>query len=213
MGLTVVPLLRVPDVAAYTAFLERAFGARRLREGCLAIDESPVEVAAATAGQGANRTALHVYVPDADAAYARSLEAGARSLKEPVDQPYGDREASIEDPAGNHWYIATHQAGSSYRPDALGAVTPYLHVAGAARFIEFLKSTFDAETRECHGDDDGIIHHAKVAIGDSVIELSEAREDYAPMPAAMHVYYDGEPPPRARIKDAFGYDWLLDRKT
>ena len=42
-------------------------------------------------------TALHLYVPDADAVYQRALEAGSTSLEEPVDQFYGDREAGIKD--------------------------------------------------------------------------------------------------------------------
>ncbi len=43
-------------------------------------------------------TALHLYVPDADAVYHRAIEAGATSIEEPVDQFYGDREAGIKDP-------------------------------------------------------------------------------------------------------------------
>ena len=27
---------------------------------------------------------------------------------EPKDQFYGDRGAGVQDPSGNHWYIATH---------------------------------------------------------------------------------------------------------
>ena len=56
-------------------------------------------------------TALHLYVPDADAVYQRALEAGATSLEEPVDQFYGDREAGVKDPTGNVWWIATHKLG------------------------------------------------------------------------------------------------------
>src|SRR6266498_3026503 len=40
---------------------------------------------------------LHLYVPDADATHARAIAAGAQSLSEPRDQPYGDREAGIVD--------------------------------------------------------------------------------------------------------------------
>jgi uncharacterized glyoxalase superfamily protein PhnB len=36
------------------------------------------------------------------------MQAGAKSLMEPVDQFYGDRNAGVEDPAGNYWWIATH---------------------------------------------------------------------------------------------------------
>jgi PhnB protein len=53
---------------------------------------------------------LHVYVPDADAAYRRALDAGASSLYAPMDQPYGDREGGAVDAGGNNWFIATHRA-------------------------------------------------------------------------------------------------------
>jgi PhnB protein len=52
-------------------------------------------------------TALYMYVPDVDAVYNRALEAGATSLSVPVDQPYGYRNAGVEDPFGNRWFIAT----------------------------------------------------------------------------------------------------------
>jgi hypothetical protein len=70
----------------------------------------------------ATPTGLHLYVPNADQVYRNALEAGAESLHAPVDQPYGDREASVKDLAGNHWYIATHQTGG-HVPAGLGTVT------------------------------------------------------------------------------------------
>jgi PhnB protein len=51
---------------------------------------------------------LYVYVPDADATYARALRAGADSIMEPADQFYGDRHGGVRDAAGNQWWIATH---------------------------------------------------------------------------------------------------------
>lgn len=53
------------------------------------------------------RNALHVYVEDADTTYVRALKAGARSLYPPQDHDYGERSGGVEDPLGNHWYIAT----------------------------------------------------------------------------------------------------------
>ena len=41
-------------------------------------------------------------------AYRRALAAGASSLYEPMDQPYGDRECGVIDAGGNYWFIATH---------------------------------------------------------------------------------------------------------
>jgi PhnB protein len=55
---------------------------------------------------------LYVYVSDTDATYRRALEAGARSLEEPSDMPYGDRRGMVEDRWGNTWQIATHRGGT-----------------------------------------------------------------------------------------------------
>lgn len=52
---------------------------------------------------------LHLYVEDADAAYARALEAGAKTLMPPADMFWGDRYGQVEDPFGHRWSIATHK--------------------------------------------------------------------------------------------------------
>jgi uncharacterized glyoxalase superfamily protein PhnB len=52
---------------------------------------------------------LYLYVEDVDAVYQRALDAGATSLREPIDQFYGDRSGSVQDLCGNHWHIATHK--------------------------------------------------------------------------------------------------------
>jgi uncharacterized glyoxalase superfamily protein PhnB len=51
---------------------------------------------------------IYLYVQDTDAAYKKALQAGGLSLLEPADQFYGDRNAGVQDPAGNQWWIATH---------------------------------------------------------------------------------------------------------
>jgi uncharacterized glyoxalase superfamily protein PhnB len=134
-------------------------------------------------------TALHLYVPDADTVYQRALAAGATSLEEPVDQSYGDREAGVKDPSGNVWWIATHKLGpvDTYIPEGLRPVTPFLHPIGAPGLIEFMKRAFDAQEISRHQSPEGVIHHATVAIGDSMIEMGEAHGDAQPMPPALFV--------------------------
>lgn len=53
--------------------------------------------------------AIYLYLDNVDAAYAAALKAGAISIAEPADQPYGDRNAGVKDLFGNIWYIATHK--------------------------------------------------------------------------------------------------------
>jgi PhnB protein len=56
-------------------------------------------------------TLLYPYVADIDATYRRALKAGAVSLEEPQDLPYGDRRGIVKDPASNVWQIETHLIG------------------------------------------------------------------------------------------------------
>jgi PhnB protein len=49
-----------------------------------------------------------VYIPNVDEVYANALAAGATSVRGLEDAPYGDRTATVLDPYGNLWSLATH---------------------------------------------------------------------------------------------------------
>src|SRR5262249_36755791 len=154
-------------------FLTRAFGAKEVfrstrPDGSIGhaevqIEDSTVEMGDATAQYPATPSALHLYVQDADAAYKQALRAGATSMQKPTDQPYGDREAGIKDPFGNHWYVATPLKKSKRTkqraPEGLPNLMPYLHPRGAPELIDFLKRAFDAE-EVFRAQSEGIVHHA-----------------------------------------------------
>src|SRR5579883_359963 len=55
---------------------------------------------------GPRGTSLWFFVDNVDETYQRALAAGAESVRGPVNQPYGNREASVKDPAGNYWFIS-----------------------------------------------------------------------------------------------------------
>src|ERR1700738_4771667 len=44
---------------------------------------------------------LHIYVDDCDAIYDKAIAAGASSLREPVNEFYGDRMSGVTDSFGN----------------------------------------------------------------------------------------------------------------
>jgi PhnB protein len=52
-------------------------------------------------------SSLHIYVPDADAAFDRALRAGA-TVRYPLEDAFwGDRYGKVTDPFGHEWGIAT----------------------------------------------------------------------------------------------------------
>lgn len=134
-------------------------------------------------------TAIHLYVPNVDEAYERALKAGAASLMEVADQPYGERSGGVEDVHGNRWYIATPFVPLEEIAKDLHTVTVYFHPIGAQRFIDFVTNAFNGKELMRHAEGDMILH-AKVQIGDSVIELGEARYETQPMPTAIYLYVD-----------------------
>lgn len=132
-------------------------------------------------------TALHIYVEDTDAAYKKALQAGASSIGAPQDHEYGERGASVKDPFGNFWYIATHR-GDNYIPKGLHNVNVYMHPLRAEPVIGFLKRAFGAQEISKYASPDGVVHHAEVRVGDSVVEMGEAHGPYQPMPSMFYVY-------------------------
>jgi PhnB protein len=112
---TVIPRIVVHDAAHFVDFLRRLFRAtgeyRPDRPATMRIGDSLVMVSDAGI-RSPMQAFLYVYVEDTDEAYRRALEAGATSLEEPAQMPYGDRRCMVRDPWGNTWQIATHGGAS-----------------------------------------------------------------------------------------------------
>jgi len=120
------PYLILSDATAALAFYERAFGAReRLRlpapggkighaeiviggSVIMLADEFPAMDCKSPQAYGGSPISLHLYVLDADVAFARALAAGAKIHRPLENKFYGDRIGSVTDPFGYVWHIATH---------------------------------------------------------------------------------------------------------
>ena len=106
---SVTPRMVVEDVGVQVSFLRTVFGATGSvepgRPAEILIGNSLVLVSPA-AERDRFPAFLYVYVDDADAAYRRALDAGALSVEEPLETPYGDRRAMVRDPSGNIFQIA-----------------------------------------------------------------------------------------------------------
>ena len=77
-------------------------------------------------------------------------------------------------------------------PKGFHTVTPYLVVAGVAKLLDFVKDAFDAHEIERHARPDGVVMHAQVRIGDSMIMFGDptgAKEEWQkPLTAALYLY-------------------------
>ena len=114
---TVTPYLLTEDADQLIDFLKAAFGASttecvcdkqgRTMHGEVKIGDSIIMVGGKKDAPMSSAM-LYLYVEDTDATYQQALVAGGISIMEPTDQFYGDRNAGIQDPCGNKWWIATH---------------------------------------------------------------------------------------------------------
>jgi PhnB protein len=123
---TVTPYLSVDDASAAIDFYQRALGAKesvRMSGPGGAIMHAELELGDSRVmlsdpfpqftprppkELGGTSVSIFLYVEDVDALYQQATDAGASSVAEPEDMFWGDRFASILDPFGHSWTIATH---------------------------------------------------------------------------------------------------------
>lgn len=75
-------------------------------------------------------------------------------------------------------------------PEDYGSLTPYAIVKGVARFIAFLEQAFGARERGRVLNGDGTIGHAEVRIGDSILMMFDARDDWPDTPSFLTLYVE-----------------------
>jgi PhnB protein len=120
------PYLCVNDGAQAMEFYRKAFGAKevmrmpmpdgKLGHAELKIGNAPIMLAdehpemnfRSPKSIGGTPVNIVVYVKDVDALVRQAEAAGAKVLRPPADQFYGDRMATLEDPFGHSWSFATH---------------------------------------------------------------------------------------------------------
>jgi PhnB protein len=138
---SVTPYLYVRDADAIIAFYKHAFGATeifrmagtggRIAHAELQIgtsrimlaDESPGMKAFSPLHYGGATASFMLYVENVDEVVAQAVAAGARIVRPIADQFYGDRTCGVDDPSGQHWYIATHIRDVSPEELQQGAAT------------------------------------------------------------------------------------------
>jgi PhnB protein len=194
----IAPYFLVDGAPRFIDFLVAAFeGTERIRvprpDGSImhaevAIGNSVIELGDANEQYPQRSMTTHLYVPDADATFARALQAGASSIYAPTDDhPSGDRWGAATDPFGNTWYIATRKSWVA-GPEGVLTVQPYLHLRNAHNMISFIEAAFGAKATGVHKSPDGIVRHATIEIADATFEIDEASGESQPTQSYLHVY-------------------------
>lgn len=70
------------------------------------------------------------------------------------------------------------------------SLTPYFTVKNADGFIEFMGKVFNATLIKENRYEDGTIQHARLLIGENMIMLNQATDQYLPNTSQMHLYVD-----------------------
>jgi PhnB protein len=114
---TVQPYMHPLRAEPVIKFLRNAFGAEEMERAAspegvilhttLKLGTSQLEMGEAHGPYQPMKSMFYLYVPNSDAVYKAAITAGATSIHEPADQPYGDRVGAVTDVFGNQWYIGT----------------------------------------------------------------------------------------------------------
>ena len=113
---TITPQIMAEDARETMDFLVAVFDAKplevyeddgKIMHSELMIGDSRIMLASSSEEFGVFPLMTNLYVDDVDATYAKALEHGATSLREPADQFCGDRTGGVLDGQGNQWWIST----------------------------------------------------------------------------------------------------------
>jgi uncharacterized glyoxalase superfamily protein PhnB len=124
----ITPHIVIKGAAEAIEFYKRAFGAKELYrmpfpgpDGQVKIGHAEIQIDdsrlflsdefpdhGAVGPNGSSPVAIHLYVTDAEATFARAVEAGAKVAAPLADMFWGDRYGKLIDPFGHHWSVAEH---------------------------------------------------------------------------------------------------------
>jgi PhnB protein len=125
---TITPHLVIKGASEAIEFYKRAFGAEELSrmpfpspDGKVKLGHAELKIGDSRlflsdefpdhGGFGPGKTSpvtIHLYVTDANASFARAVEAGATVSMPLADMFWGDRYGKLVDPFGHHWSMAEH---------------------------------------------------------------------------------------------------------
>ncbi len=122
---TLTPYLCVKDGAKAIEFYKKAFGAEQVHisrmpdgkimnaqlkigDSMLMLNDEFAPFCQSPESLGGTPVSVHIYVEDVDKLFNQAVAAGATPVMPLMDAFWGDRYASVKDPFGHSWSLATH---------------------------------------------------------------------------------------------------------
>jgi len=112
----VMPYLVLNNATGFLKFMQEVFDAQltyevkrddgKIRHAQIMLGQSAIMFAEATDEWKPQPAGMFIYVDNADARYAKAIEAGATSIMGLTDEPYG-RTCGVTDAFGNMWWITS----------------------------------------------------------------------------------------------------------
>lgn len=109
----VMPYMIIPNAAGFISFMKEVFGAVEqiivprsksvIMHGELRIGDAVIMFADVTPEFTARPAGIFIYVEDVANTYKKAIAAGAESVMEPMQQPYGFT-CGFKDAFGNDWW-------------------------------------------------------------------------------------------------------------
>ncbi|MEU9392934.1 VOC family protein [Streptomyces sp. NPDC048324] len=147
---TVAPWVVTDDTGAFLDFVTHAFGGEELARVATesgAIGHAEIRVGDTVVLAFDRRpdwpvmpSLLRVFVADADEAFSRAVEAGARIVTPLADDAFGQRGGRVKDPFGTIWWVVARVEDVSEEE-----MWKRLREPGYAEVMRVAQETFDAE--------------------------------------------------------------------
>lgn len=114
------PYLIVDDAQKLVDMLKAVFNATELRRfdrdngkiahAELKLDDTVLMISDSVEDYPANKTMLHLYVPDVFKTFEKAIDYGCELIEKPTNKPGDpDTRGSFYDPSGNYWAVSTQK--------------------------------------------------------------------------------------------------------
>lgn len=134
---------------------------------------------------------IQINVDNAETMYRKLKDKGAE-FRSGIIEGIGGKQILLKDPSGNliELFEAKQNGQPNYIPEGYHTITPFIATDQPYEVIQFIESAFKGEVNSSMNSDDGILRHATIRIGDSLIMISNGTDLYEATPLMLHVYVE-----------------------